>query len=109
MLKGLLEAKSNKVIAFECGLSVSSVKQYMRLLFRAIRVNTRMEAANWGRANERLTRLASEPVTQNLVTEALERWNYSPGVVRHPPTNSCIACTLGTGDHAEWCIADEED
>jgi DNA-binding NarL/FixJ family response regulator len=52
MLKGLLEAKANKEIAFNCGLTVYTVKLYMTRLFRKIRVYNRMEAANWAREHQ---------------------------------------------------------
>ena len=51
MLQGLLEAKSNKLIAFERGLTEKTVKTYMFKLVRMNAVHSRMEAANWARAN----------------------------------------------------------
>ncbi len=44
----VVQAKSNKEIAYELSLTVGSVKEYMHRVFRKVGVRSRTELALWG-------------------------------------------------------------
>jgi DNA-binding NarL/FixJ family response regulator len=57
----VIQAKSNKEIAYELSLTVGSVKEYMHRVFRKVGVRSRTELALWG------VRAQTQPSTDLLV------------------------------------------
>lgn len=49
MLKLIVAGKRNKEIAFEMGLTLGTVKEYLYHLYRKIGVSNRAEAATWAK------------------------------------------------------------
>jgi len=50
LVQGVIDAKTNKAIAEELGLSINSIKVYLYRIFTKLGVENRAELANWGRA-----------------------------------------------------------